>query len=215
MKLTFICILLFVCICLVWARSYSRHDEFYLTTSLGTARGFATAPGELILFANSDLRNNSKRLMARPNEAPGLKQNHYLYPPSSIRQLGFLERYLILTHVSLMRTGGSGPRPFPEPKFKTHWTLPGISAQGGQYRETTYEEIVCSFWLVLLLTAPIPVASAIRLALRRKRIHRGLCTNCNYDLRASKNRCPECGHPIPTPRNPLPTPPPVEADPPR
>ncbi|HEY2585702.1 MAG TPA: zinc ribbon domain-containing protein [Tepidisphaeraceae bacterium] len=38
----------------------------------------------------------------------------------------------------------------------------------------------------------------LALALRRKRSRaEGRCTSCGYDLRASMDRCPECGRPIP------------------
>lgn len=32
--------------------------------------------------------------------------------------------------------------------------------------------------------------------LRRKRLKAGLCPTCSYDLRESRERCPECGTPI-------------------
>jgi len=55
----------------------------------------------------------------------------------------------------------------------------------------------CPLWfpLVLLLISP---AIAIRSELKRRRhlAQPDVCRKCGYDLRASTNRCPECGTPI-------------------
>lgn len=43
-----------------------------------------------------------------------------------------------------------------------------------------------------------------RLAERLERFDSGRCTRCGYDLRASRERCPECGRPRERPEAPLP-----------
>ena len=55
---------------------------------------------------------------------------------------------------------------------------------------------------LLLLFGAYPSVMLLRfcryhLDVSRRRIERGLCPVCAYDLRASRERCPECGTPIP------------------
>jgi hypothetical protein len=52
-------------------------------------------------------------------------------------------------------------------------------------------------WFIALLPAVVATL-AIRHNRRRRRVERlGLCPRCGYDLRASPERCPECGTPTP------------------
>ncbi|MGH7175832.1 MAG: hypothetical protein ACREJC_00500 [Tepidisphaeraceae bacterium] len=54
-----------------------------------------------------------------------------------------------------------------------------------------------AYWSLALLTGAIPAIEFMAWLLRKhrsaRRITRGLCANCGYDLRASTGRCPECG----------------------
>ena len=47
---------------------------------------------------------------------------------------------------------------------------------------------------ILDASGPVSLISVLvaRLSLRRRRLKRGLCLNCGYDLRATPWRCPEC-----------------------
>ena len=48
-------------------------------------------------------------------------------------------------------------------------------------------------WLPTLVSATLCWYLGVPLRRRRKRKKLGLCLRCGYDLRASKERCPECG----------------------
>jgi hypothetical protein len=49
------------------------------------------------------------------------------------------------------------------------------------------------FWFLTALTAVPPTWSLARAARRRRDRTKGRCPACGYDLRATPDRCPECG----------------------
>ncbi len=61
------------------------------------------------------------------------------------------------------------------------------------YPRSYASAVVFPHWFLLLLLLPWPAMRGWGwLKLRRRRL-KGLCVNCGYDLRASPERCPECG----------------------
>lgn len=59
--------------------------------------------------------------------------------------------------------------------------------------------LIAPHWLPAILFAILPAAwtaSRLRHRRRRSRLARGLCPACGYDLRATRQRCPECGTPV-------------------
>ena len=54
--------------------------------------------------------------------------------------------------------------------------------------------VVVELWAVLLVIGAPAAFGALAIVKRRSRIRRKRCTRCGYDLRATPDRCPECGH---------------------
>ena|ERR1051326_608641 len=62
------------------------------------------------------------------------------------------------------------------------------------------------YWFIQAVVTLAPALVVGRLFNGWRQWHRGKCERCGYDLRASKDRCPECGTPIPEPSVSAPTP---------
>jgi hypothetical protein len=90
----------------------------------------------------------------------------------------------------------------------THKRFAGFEWAAGSYwppmawqfrRRPTFQRCGIPCWFIVVISAPLPAACIMRLLRRRRRIRRGLCLRCGYNLRATPDRCPECGIPASQP----------------
>jgi len=74
-----------------------------------------------------------------------------------------------------------------------HHSLAGFEYDRLELGKVRIRRLTVPFWSLLVLTAILPL-NRLRLIFRRRARRRiGLCPACGYDLRASPQRCPECG----------------------
>jgi hypothetical protein len=79
------------------------------------------------------------------------------------------------------------------------WNRLGIGVDSGQSYASgntvasRYWGITLPHWLIAAAMVLPPLARAVGCYRRRRRSVPGLCTKCGYDLRATPDRCPECG----------------------
>src|SRR4051794_30431501 len=63
-----------------------------------------------------------------------------------------------------------------------------------------FTQIIVPWWFLFLCVSLSPARVLVLLASRFRHWqevrHRGCCPRCGYDLRASPDRCPECGTPV-------------------
>lgn len=103
---------------------------------------------------------------------------------------------------------GFGGYPQPRRTIYASWTprgdyVPNLGYQrqlDGMYCLTdavaylgAVDELVLPLWPLLVPVTLITLVLLRREARRARRVRAGCCANCGYDLRASHDRCPECG----------------------
>jgi hypothetical protein len=75
------------------------------------------------------------------------------------------------------------------------WRYKDNSAVGAQGYYVYRELFFCvPYWLLIVLAGGVGWWIGRRPRLVRRRIQRGLCVACGYDVRATPGRCPECGY---------------------
>ena len=86
--------------------------------------------------------------------------------------------------------------------FATSSTSSFAERLGFLYDTEQYDLLlIAPYWSLALLTAPLPLLRLRAILLHRRRSRRitqNLCSSCGYDLRASTEKCPECGTTVPS-----------------
>jgi len=78
-------------------------------------------------------------------------------------------------------------------RWEKHAIFLRYYSQSQNNMRITHRDMVVSYWLLFVLTSLWPLAFTILWWRRRRDAAAGKCPHCGYDLRASPERCPECG----------------------
>lgn len=157
----------------IWIRSYSVGDQFEWVTPSQHTRvlvewglggfGFFSHTLEPEEIEKGDYFRTAREWQSRVGR-PVYPYNMYPYP-------------------------GSGPRVFGSGNH-------GFLFDDAEFKGWALRQVTVPIWSMTCLAGVLSMPGLLQLR-RRHRLHRkasyGLCQRCGYDLRATPERCPECG----------------------
>ena len=149
-----------------WVRSYFVSDGFTWTTRRSDMSGIAWGGGHIeLVHATADQSAFVETPDALAFERPKAGFEHQHGQPDGPDQWGF----------------GAPERDV---------SVLGVRYRSGKVLIMDVRLLSLPFWAPVVAFAILPVVWVIR---RRRRPRPGTCPKCGYDLRATPERCPECG----------------------
>jgi hypothetical protein len=173
-------LLLFVAVVVLWVRSYSGSDY--------VSRGRLVSSGPRVVRSSvHQMRWTRGCIHLTAGE-------HTYFPSGDSAPVVEGERP---AHWGWGRLG-VGHEGWEELPRRSLWNRLGFHRYSGQGLMTSFSSestdgIVVPAWLPVAILGIAPLVWVRRLGGRRSRSRRGLCPSCGYDLRATPERCPECG----------------------
>jgi hypothetical protein len=178
-SLTALSLLLFAATIFLWIRSYAVWENFIL--SVGHEKAWP-----IIYVINSSDGNLTWVRSISDTRVEKLRRGYRQFP---------VDRKGMTNFEAIFRNAGGKYR-FGFGWLRQTCALPDYAYAGWSiFRPDVQREtrvVIIPLWSVAILTGLLPTGVLIRRIRRRGRAV-GLCPICGYDLRATPDRCPECG----------------------
>ena len=178
--------------CVLWGRSYYVNDVLYTITrddrgGTETTRNLGTNRGGVFYFR---VTTEYRSIAPTPRESGWHRSAATTYPD--------------------LKTTGLSPQVdrfgFGFATYSQQFPPPLVDPGGNVAIGARMFGWVSPLWAVAVAGSAMPAVWFTQWERRRerqRRAARGLCPSCGYDLRATPNRCPECGAVPPNPKRPV------------
>jgi len=173
-----------VATCVMWVRSYHSYDFLHLERKGNGSRGYQshgawTGPGEFVYYSRSDIQISQAF-------SPWAFTHYSLTGQNALKAWPEQRNFVAgtATHTFLSVRWGH---------FQTsgRWGIPPLIPFRNSERQRT--AVVVPLWMIAAATTVLPVFWLVLRIIQKRQKRLGLCAICGYDLRATPDRCPECG----------------------
>ena len=198
--LTTLSLLLCVAVVALWARSHIESDSFFWRQGETTGDDSYQSQSVTVRTLHGGVQVERFKLVARTGMGWGTPTDAPLHWDTSppVRRPEWTEP---ISERSLDVL--SSRCEWPEIRKGSIWDVPAPVLSATSSSDATFDNkayrMVLPYWLAVVPLAPMALVRLLTSARRRRRVSRGHCASCSYDLRATPGRCPECGAGAATP----------------